>query len=231
MLNQKSINLIHSFEGCRLACYHLGDGVCTIGYGHTRPLNQCGGAGSWRITQAQADQFFNIDIQKYENAVTGYFTRHLNENQKGALTSFCYNLGTGIFAKYNFPRNGSDINITNQMMLFCNKGTQFEAGITRRRKAEVALFLDGSVQAAQTTQTISIKGDFEDMKLVQLTTDGDYYGKKYKAGACFITTGDSIRYIERPQTLTTLDKLGVQRVSLSAIDFLLFIQDLNLKII
>lgn len=225
MLNQKSINLIHSFEGCRLACYHLGDGVCTIGYGHTRPLNQCGGAGSWRITQAQADQFFNTDIKRYENAVTGYFTRHLNENEKGALTSFCYNLGTGIFAKYNFPKNGDSINIANQMMLFCNKGTQFEAGITRRRKAEVALLLDGNIQTSQKKT-----GDDEHMRLIQLTTDGDYYGHKYPKNACFVVTGDSIRYIERPATLGVLHKLNLVTIPLTAQEFLYYIQDMDLKI-
>ncbi len=149
MLNQKSIDLIKSFEGCHLACYHLGDGVCTIGYGHTRPLNQCAGAGTWTIPQQQAEDFLQNDLARYRNAVMGYFTRSLNDNQIGALTSFCYNLGTGIFAQYSFPKNGTDSEITNQMMLFLNKGTQFEAGITRRRQAETALFLDGAVQSSQ----------------------------------------------------------------------------------
>lgn len=225
-MNQKTINLVKSFEGCTLACVHIGDGVCTIGWGHTRPLNQCAGAGTWKISQAQADSWLMEQLTYHENAVRNYFTRSLNENQVGALTSFCYNLGEGIFSQYNFPKNGSDTAITSQMMLFLNKGTKFEAGITRRRVAEVALYNDKGVQAPTT------KGEFEDfMKLVQLTTDGDYYGKKYPKNACFVTTGDSIRYIERPQTLNTLDKLGVQRVALNAIDFLLFIQDMDLKVI
>ena len=224
MLNQKSIDLIKSFEGCHLACYHLGDGVCTIGYGHTRPLSQCGGAGTWTITQAQADEFLAKDMELYESAVKGYFKRPLNANQIGALTSFCYNLGTSVFVKYGFDPNGSDQAITAQMMLFLNKGTIFEEGITRRRKAETALFLDGAV-----SQTFTL-GESNTMKLIQITTDGDYYGKTYKANACFVTTGDSIRYIERPETLAILHAICGETIQTDAISFLLFIQDMDLTI-
>lgn len=74
------------------------------------------------------------------------------------------------------------------------------------------------------------KGD-EDMKIISITTDGDYYGTKYKAGACFVLTGDSIRYIERTQTLDNLtQKLSVPFVKMTGIDFLYIIQDLKLKI-
>lgn len=225
MVNNKTIALVKSFEGCTLSCVHIGDGVCTIGWGHTRPLSQCAGAGSWHITQAQADLWLMEELIAHENAVTSYFTRSFNDNQKGALTSFCYNLGAGIFKDYNFPKNGSDSQITSQMMLFLNKGTQFEAGITRRRKAEVALYNDGVVET-NPTPTI---GENEDMKLVQLINDGDYYGKKYPKNACFVTTGDSIRYIERPETLKILHQLCGATIPVDATDFLLYIQDMNLK--
>lgn len=76
---------------------------------------------------------------------------------------------------------------------------------------------------------IILKGEKE-MKIITITTDGDYYGVKYKAGACFFFTGDSLRYIERPQSLGVFDLLQIPRYSLDAIALLLIIQDLNLKI-
>jgi CHAP domain. len=73
------------------------------------------------------------------------------------------------------------------------------------------------------------KGE-EDMKIISITTDGDYYGKKYNKGACFLLTGDSIRYIERPLGLDSLKKVGIGFYTISAIEFLSIIQDLDLKI-
>jgi GH24 family phage-related lysozyme (muramidase)/LysM repeat protein len=139
--SSKGIALIREFEGVRLACYHLGDGVCTIGYGHTRPLNQCGGAGSWRITQEQAEVKLKTDLVKYENIVNNRF-RNLNQNQFDALVSFSYNTGDP-FIKDGWSesaRHKPDGNyITASMMNYVNP-PQFREGLTRRRNAEVALF-------------------------------------------------------------------------------------------
>lgn len=77
---------------------------------------------------------------------------------------------------------------------------------------------------------INLKGE-EDMKIITITSDADYYGKKFKKGACFCVNGSDIRYIERPQTLTNLEKIGVPRFSMSHIDLLYIIQDLGLKLI
>lgn len=77
---------------------------------------------------------------------------------------------------------------------------------------------------------INFKGE-EDMKIITITSDADYYGKKFKKGACFCVNGLDIRYIERPQTLTNLEKLGVPRFSMNHIDLLYIIQDLGLKLI
>jgi Phage-related lysozyme (muraminidase) len=139
-IGTEGINLIKEFEGVRLACYHLGDGVCTIGYGHTRPLSQCPGAGSWVISQAQAEQMLVADVQGYCNAVTSYFTRSFNQNQLDALISFAYNLGGGIFAQYAWDRKATDDYILASIPKYNMPGTQFTQGLTRRRNAECALY-------------------------------------------------------------------------------------------
>lgn len=79
------------------------------------------------------------------------------------------------------------------------------------------------------TSNNTITGEKE-MKIITITTNGDYYGKKYKAGACFFFTGDSLRYIERPQSLGVFDLLQVPSFKMDAISLLFIIQDLNLKI-
>lgn len=86
----------------------------------------------------------------------------------------------------------------------------------------------GSTNGGSTSNN-TITGEKE-MKVITITTDGDYYGKKYKAGACFFFTGDSLRYIERPQALGVFDVLQIPRFRMDAISLLLVIQDLDLKI-
>lgn len=43
--SQAGVNLIKSFEGCRLTAYQDSAGVWTIGYGHTSGLTADGVAG------------------------------------------------------------------------------------------------------------------------------------------------------------------------------------------
>lgn len=88
---------------------------------------------------------------------------------------------------------------------------------------------NGGSTNSGSTSNITITGEKE-MKVITITTDGDYYGRKYKAGACFFFTGDSLRYIERPQALGVFDVLQIPRFRMDAISLLLVIQDLDLKI-
>lgn len=87
---------------------------------------------------------------------------------------------------------------------------------------------DGIVRKKQTKIPI---GDEEDMRIIQITTDGDYYGRKFKKNACFSMNGADLRYIERPQSLDQLTKIGVKTYRMSGVELLLIIQDLGLKII
>lgn len=139
-ISSVGLELIKSFEGCQLSCYHLGDGVCTIGWGHTRPLYACAGEGSWSITQAQADQLLTDDIVSYAEGVEQFFTRKFTQNQFDALVSFTYNCGTGIFVNDGWEKNASDDYICESIANYISAGSPFEEGLKRRRKAEIALF-------------------------------------------------------------------------------------------
>lgn len=144
-IGTNGLNLIKQFEGCRLTAYNIDDGKITIGWGHAEPVGQTNlvaGVTTW--TQAQADNQLTADLVDYENAVNNYFTRSFNQNQFDALVAFAYNLGGGVFANYNWSKTASDSWICSEMILYVNKGTQYEEGLTRRRKAEIALFNSSS---------------------------------------------------------------------------------------
>ena len=150
-LGSKGEALIKEYEGCRLTAYDLGDGMITIGWGHAEPKGQTSlvaGVTTW--SQSQADSQFLKDIPPYVNAVNSYFTRSFNQNQFDAMISFTYNVGTGVFANDNWDKNASNSYITESMANYINRGSAFEAGLRRRRQAEINLF-NTSVSSGETT--------------------------------------------------------------------------------
>jgi lysozyme len=71
----------------------------------------------------------------------------MNDNQRGALLSFAYNLGAGFYSSSNFntiSRNLREKNwaaIPKTLELYRNPGSKVEAGLLRRRKVEGKLWV------------------------------------------------------------------------------------------
>ena len=140
-LSADGVDLIHHFEGCKLKAYRCPRGILTIGWGHTGP--DVTSSTVW--TQAQADEAFIRDIERFERGVLSCVTVALKQHQFDALVSFAYNCGLGnlrtstLLAMVN---RGDFEGASNQFGRWINKGTSAEKGLTRRRKAEKLLFLD-----------------------------------------------------------------------------------------
>ncbi len=89
-------DMIKTWEGCRLTAYRCPSGVLTIGYGHTGTDVTEGKT----ITQKEADELFETDINKFASAVTKILDGvNVNNNQFDALVSFAYNVGLSAFEK------------------------------------------------------------------------------------------------------------------------------------
>lgn len=133
-------DLIKSFEGFSQTAYNLGDGTLTAGWGSTafhHPIKYVG----QRFSTATLQQWFTQDLVKYEKAVDRINQDHVfNQNQYDALVSFAYNLGANVF--YSDPGLVTELRAGNpkNLILYRNAGTQFEAGLKRRRQAEINLF-------------------------------------------------------------------------------------------
>lgn len=136
-VGNEGLKLIKSFEGCHLTAYKCPAGVWTIGYGHTSGVYP-----GMTITQEQADRFLIEDCQKSANYVDNPsyvpLTDSLNNNQRDALISFTYNCGAGNLKKLCKGRNPNQIAAA--MLLYNKANGKILAGLTRRRKAEQALF-------------------------------------------------------------------------------------------
>ena len=137
-----TVAVVKEFEGLYLTAYVCPAGVLTIGYGHTGPDVYSG----MRITAAQAEAYLSTDLQKFANIVNSAVLVPLNRNQRGALTSFTFNVGGGAFRTSTLLRRlnaGEDPNtVAQQELPRWNKGGgKVLPGLVRRRKAEVDFFM------------------------------------------------------------------------------------------
>jgi lysozyme len=153
MINKAAENLIKDFEKCKLKAYRCPAGVWTIGWGTTAAadvgITPCEGMV---ITQAQADKYFDLTIDKFIAEMRPAIKRPMNENEHGAFVSLAYNIGTPRFNKSSALRyfNAGDTKKAAEAILLWNKADgKVSNGLIRRRAVERTLFLTPVGFAAQ----------------------------------------------------------------------------------
>jgi len=141
------IKLIKEFEGCHLSAYPdpLSGGLpITIGWGSTRKKDGSPFKLGDKITQQEADELL---ISQCKNQFLPALRKipHWNEmsdGKRGALLSFAYNLGAGFYGGDNFNtitkrlKNKEWDMVPDALYMYRNPGSNVEAGLARRRKAE-----------------------------------------------------------------------------------------------
>lgn len=133
------LQLLESFEKCRLEAYQDGGGVWTIGWGHTRGVK----AGD-TCNQAQADSWLMSDLTEAETAIDAAVKYPLNQNQFDALVCLVYNIGVEAFQKSTLLKylNLNKMQMADSEFLKWNHDNGVVVlGLVRRRRAERALFL------------------------------------------------------------------------------------------
>lgn len=178
-ISTTGLNLIKSFEGCRLTAYKCPAGVWTIGYGHTGNVKS-----GQKITQAKADAYLKSDLAKFEKHVASYDKKYKwTQNEFDALVSFAYNVGSITQLTANGTRTKKQI--SEKILAYDKAAGKTLAGLTRRRQAEKALF-DKPVATKSTTATKKSttlkKGDNIRIKAgtKDLNTKGKYASFVYK---------------------------------------------------
>lgn len=178
-ISTTGLNLIKSFEGCRLTAYKCPAGVWTIGYGHTGNVKS-----GQKITQAKADAYLKSDLAKFEKHVASYDKKYKwTQNEFDALVSFAYNVGSITQLTANGTRTKKQI--SEKILAYDKAAGKTLAGLTRRRQAEKALF-DKPVATKSTTvtkkSTTLKKGDKIRIKAgaKDLNTKGKYATFVYK---------------------------------------------------
>lgn len=154
------LELIKSFEGCRLTAYLCPAGVWTIGYGHTKNVKQ-----GQTITQKKANSFLKSDLKSYEKHVMLYDEKYnWTQNEFDAMVSFAYNIGNIQQLTANGTRTKAQI--SEKMVEYNKANGKVLAGLTRRRKAEQELFTKTVTATKKTLKSgdkIAIKKGAKDL--------------------------------------------------------------------
>lgn len=150
-LPKSGVELIKEFEGCHLKSYYdpLSGGLpITIGWGSTKRLNGFPFHIGNTITQEEADELLYKSLKKdYLPQLTKIpYWDEMNDNQRGALLSFAYNLGANFYNNPGFStisrvlRNKQWDKVPDTLFLYRNPGSKVEKGLARRRNAEGILW-------------------------------------------------------------------------------------------
>jgi GH24 family phage-related lysozyme (muramidase) len=148
--SENAINLIKQFESLRLTAYpdplSVDGRPWTIGWGSTNgsiPHGESFVLGQ-TIDEATAERWLRYEISAHiEPAINSLVDFDLSQNEFDALTSFCFNLGTGCLQHSTMLKrmNSDDFaGAQTEFLLFSNANGQPERGLLRRRLTESVLF-------------------------------------------------------------------------------------------
>ena len=149
-----ALSLIKQFEGCHLEAYAdplHGWKVPTIGFGTTRYPDGRQVEQGDKITVIEADQLLADEVDKIADRLraTVPFWQEMKTEQRSALISFAYNLGSGFYGAEGFETISKRLKdkewpkVPDALLLYRNPGSNVEAGLRRRREAEGKLWLQG----------------------------------------------------------------------------------------
>jgi GH24 family phage-related lysozyme (muramidase) len=103
-----------------------------------------------KITMIEADMMLRLEVDRIADKLASTIPhwKVMDDNQRSALVSFAYNLGAGFYGTPGFEtiskvlREQAWDQVPKAMELYRNPGSNVEAGLLRRRKAEGELWGD-----------------------------------------------------------------------------------------
>ncbi len=150
----QGVALIKEFEDCHLKAYYdpLSGGLpITIGWGSTRRKDGTRFMIGNKITQEEADDLLYYQLRREFIPALSKIPHwgEMNDSQRGSLLCFAYNLGADFYGSPDFTtltrvlKNKEWDKVPEALELYRNPGTNVEAGLLRRRKAEGSLWKSG----------------------------------------------------------------------------------------
>lgn len=153
-ISQRGLDLIKKYEGFIGQSYDDYDdhivgaggscrGTLTIGYGHIEGVYK-----GQTISEPEANELLKSDMKKYCSQVDNELNRinvpfTVDQGMYDALTSFCYNCGSGSLRTLLANGSRNKQQVADMMLEYRNKGSVWEQGLLKRRREERELFLNG----------------------------------------------------------------------------------------
>jgi lysozyme len=164
-VSEKGEHLMHFFEGYRNKPYRCSAAIWTVGWGHAMYADQLalpnvrkeGYTGLIRSdyqlkgednrvwSKDELVNLFKVDIDTFERGVLRLSPTLANHQSKfDAVVSFAYNAGLGNYQRSTIRmkvNRGDWEGAAEAFMMWTKAGGKEVAGLVKRRKAEVVLFL------------------------------------------------------------------------------------------
>jgi GH24 family phage-related lysozyme (muramidase) len=146
MFSKTAVDIIKKHEGWSAKVYNDPVGHPTIGWGHKLLPGEKFGT----ITQEQGEALLQADMARIDKEITPAISVKLTENQRAALVSFAFNVGSAAVRNSTLLKklNAGDIAGAANELDRWNKARDKKTnqlielpGLTARRAAEKSLFL------------------------------------------------------------------------------------------
>ena len=154
---QQALDLIKEFEGFVAKAYYdpkSGGLPITIAYGSTRKIDGSAFHIGDTITKEDGEKLliYQLETDYIPTLSKIPYWNEMNDEMRGALLSFGYNLGANFFNSSGFNTISVVLNqkkwneVPKTLELYRNPGSSVESGLLRRRIAEGKLWTEGLVQ-------------------------------------------------------------------------------------
>ena len=139
-ISEDGLELIKKFEGCETTAYQDSVGVWTIGFGHTKGVEE-----GQTCSIEDAESMLADEMDEYEGYINNMVKVDLQQHEFDALVAWVYNLGPTNLGESTMLKvlNGGQFDrVPDEMNRWTRAGGEILEGLVRRRQAESLMFQD-----------------------------------------------------------------------------------------
>ena len=139
-ISEDGLELIKKFEGCETTAYQDSVGVWTIGFGHTKGVEE-----GQTCSIEDAESMLANEMDEYEGYINNMVKVDLQQHEFDALVAWVYNLGPTNLGESTMLKvlNGGQFDrVPEEMNRWTRAGGKILEGLVRRRQAESLMFQD-----------------------------------------------------------------------------------------
>ena len=145
-IGDRGLDLIRAFEGFRADPYLDAVGVPTIGYGSTYyPDGQRVRLTDPPISEPEARRLMQATLAEFEDGISAALRVGVTQSQFDALICWAFNIGVSAAQNSTLMKklnSGDYFGAADQFLRWNKAGGVVLSGLSRRREAERALFLE-----------------------------------------------------------------------------------------